>query len=222
MKWDFNKVDDFNNHVKHSIIGYEKIHDLVSKIIDYKTVCGSTVVDIGCSTGTLLKNVLENNSSNVNLVGIDVSEKFANIAKQKIGDKHKILNMNAIEYDFSNADIIVSMYTLQFIPIGQRIELLKKIHSEIKEGSTLIIAEKTIPENIHMVEMYRDMYYDFKREYFENEQIVDKNKKLRGVMKPLGFLENIKMLESIGFKDIDVFFKELNFTGFIMTKGWCN
>ena len=60
--------------------------------------------------------------------------------------------------------------------------------------------------------------YDFKRKNLTDSEILDKNTSIRGIMKPLTLKENIDILEHIGFKKIDIFFKKMNFVGIIAIK----
>ena len=63
-----------------------------------------------------------------------------------------------------------------------------------------------------------DLYYDFKRNNLDDNDILDKNQSLRGIMKPLTLSENIENLRNVGFEKIDVFMKYNNFVGIMAIK----
>ena len=50
---------DFDQHIRQSIRGYDDLHNDVVKLSEYFVDEGTTVLDIGCSTGTLLKDIKE-------------------------------------------------------------------------------------------------------------------------------------------------------------------
>lgn len=66
--------------------------------------------------------------------------------------------------------------------------------------------------------IYNDMYYDFKRNNFNDTDILDKNVSLRGIMKPLTLEENINILKESGFSEYEVFLKYNNFVGIMAIK----
>ena len=66
-----------------------------------------------------------------------------------------------------------------------------------------------------VLNIYNDLYYDFKRESgIEDKDILDKNKSLRGVMKPLKLNEILNILTEIGFK-VDINIKYNNFVSIV-------
>ena len=61
------------------------------------------------------------------------------------------------------------------------------------------------------------MYYEYKRNSFSTDQILDKEKELRHLLKPNTELEILDMCAKIGF-DITPFWRNHNFVGFIAIK----
>ena len=86
-------------------------------------------------------------------------------------------------------------------------------------AASILNSGKTKLYNIPDIhDIYNDIYYDFKRENIKDEEILDKNISLRGIMKPLTLEENISNLKEVGFSKIDVFMKYNNFVGIITIK----
>ena len=50
------------------------------------------------------------------------------------------------------------------------------------------------------------------------QEVFAKSRAIRGIMIPNTVQENIEMLQEVGFKDVDIFFKWCNFVGFIAIK----
>ena len=93
-----------------------------------------------------------------------------------------------------------------------------KIYNQMNIGGCLFIVEKVRTPNVEIHDIYNDLYYDFKRNSFNGEEILNKNKSLRGVMKPLTLCDNFEILKNAGFEHIDVFMKINNFAGIMAIK----
>ena len=125
---------------------------------------------------------------------------------------------DAVNYDYTNSSVITAMLSLQFIQKNDRKKLLNKIYKEINDDGCLFIVEKIKSEIPDIHDIYNDLYYDFKRNNLDDNDILDKNQSLRGIMKPLTLSENIENLRNVGFEKIDVFMKYNNFVGIMAIK----
>ena len=73
--------------------------------------------------------------------------------------------------------------------------------------------------NSQLNDIFVGCYYDFKKDNgFSEEEILNKSKSLRSVMQPLEEKENTDMLKSVGFEQVEIFFKWFNFIGIIAIK----
>ena len=74
-------------------------------------------------------------------------------------------------------------------------------------------------QNLDIENILSKLYYDHKRqEYYTEEEIEHKKQKLVNTLIPLTPQMNRELLENAGFKKIDIFWKNLNFVGFIAIK----
>ena len=67
--------------------------------------------------------------------------------------------------------------------------------------------------------MFEFIYYDYKKKSFSEKQIIDKEVELRHLSKLITEDQLITQLNSIGFKNIECFWRNHNFIGLTMTKG---
>ena len=218
--WRFNKeiVEIFNSHIKKSIPMYDEFQKYIADMSVYFTQKNSNVVDIGTSTGNLIYNLKNiNKHRNLSFYGIDIENDMIEYCKEHYdGINFKICD--ALEYDYSNSSVISSMLALQFMNKSDRTILLEKIYNEMCIDGAFFIVEKVKNDIIDLHDIYNDIYYDFKRENLSDSEILDKNMSIRGISKPLTLKDNIKMLENVGFKKIDIFLKSMNFVGIIAIK----
>ena len=111
------------------------------------------------------------------------------------------------------------VFTLQFIKLEQRQTLLRQLYQKTRKGGAVILVEKVLGNDAHFNEMMIDLYHDMKiRNGLQMSDNQLKSKSLRGIMSPITFEDNERLLRQAGFERIDTFFKWYNFVGFIATK----
>jgi tRNA (cmo5U34)-methyltransferase len=124
-----------------------------------------------------------------------------------------------LEYCYQNEDVIVANYTLQFIRPMQRLELMKKLFSGLKDEGTFIFSEKVIFEDKVLDKQMIDIYYDYKKEQGYSEyEIAQKREALENVLIPFTIKENIQMCKDAGFTKIETVFQWANFVTFVVKK----
>ncbi|MEN8302623.1 MAG: carboxy-S-adenosyl-L-methionine synthase CmoA [Campylobacterota bacterium] len=178
--------------------------------------------DLGCSTASLLLNIHRSLDANAELIGLDNSEAMLAQAKRKCeayGAKVDVLNADILEYEYKEADVFISNYTLQFIRPLVREELVKKIASSLKEEGVFIFSEKVISHHSKLNKDLIECYYDFKKEQGYSEyEIMQKREALENVLVPYSEEENMKMALNCGFSHCEVVFRWANFATFIAIK----
>ncbi len=182
----------------------------------------AVLYDLGCSTASLLLNIHRSLNVNAELIGLDNSEAMLAQAKRKCeayGVKIDVLNADILEYEYKEADVFISNYTLQFIRPLVREELVKKIASSLKKEGVFIFSEKVISHHSKLNKDLIECYYDFKKEQGYSEyEIMQKREALENVLVPYSEDENIKMALNCGFSHCEVVFRWANFATFIAIK----
>ena len=115
--------------------------------------------------------------------------------------------------------MIVSMFTMQFIPIKHRQKVFKKIYKSLNVGGAFILFEKIRANNAIFQDLFNFLYFDFKKnKNFGSNEILNKEKSLRGIMKPLTLDQNNELLKKAGFKNITPIIQYVNFVGILCIK----
>jgi tRNA (cmo5U34)-methyltransferase len=206
----FSTIKNFDEHINNSISNYSSLHNLTIQISDFFIKDNGYVYDIGCSTGKMAKK-LKKKYPNANIIGI---EKEKNIAEYE-----DVIIADALEYNYEKkTNLFLCIFTLQFIERDERQKMLEKIYSALDFGSALIIAEKVYCEKGLFQEMFTFANYDYKKTNFTNKEILEKEKSLRKIMKPLTEKENLKNLNKVGFEKISKFYQSLNFCAWVAIK----
>jgi tRNA (cmo5U34)-methyltransferase len=220
------REEGFDNHIEQSIRGYSNLMQDVLKISEYFVEDYSDVIDIGCSTGKMLKAMIKQNSfaPRANYVGIEIEEDFYpdyDNDEKEIGQLHFYKgDVRSFPFEEHSCSLITSIFTLQFMPEDQRQDVIKSIYRGLKKGGAFVFSEKTIAENPKIQEIRTFTYYDYKRQFFTSDDILDKEKKLRHMMKLNTRNELVRMCATAGFEfqSIDTFWQNYAFTGFIAIK----
>ena len=186
------------------------------------------VVDVGCSTGKLTKMILGNNPNRqyAQYVGVELAGGFYDSLDERIKEIRQEypwallewVRGNVTNYEFRNCSLVTSLFTLQFMPKTTRQETINKIYNGLNEGGAFIFAEKLMCENAFFQELLTFNHYDYKRKTFTAEQIMDKEKELRDMLKPNTWFELEEMVMRAGFKDCQIFWRNHQFVGVIAIK----
>ena len=212
----FDTITDFDKHISMSIPQYEIMLESIIRLSDYFKDESKVVYDIGTSTGKLLKYFKRTNNYKGKLVGID---NCLNLLPNSNDDTISFVNHDlTTPFNFNNACIVYSLYTMQFLPRESRQSLLDAIYSGLCKGGALFICEKTYLTSGMFQDMFSSAYYDYKKQSFTEKEIFDKERSLRTLLKPNTEAENLNMLYSVGFRKIEKFYQYFQFGAYLCVK----
>ena len=223
--WSFKNIEKkFDAHVKKSIPFYDEVHNLCLSCSEFFTHENATFLDIGCSTGTLIKKFSEKyniKDHKLKFIGIDTVGSMIKEANRKNFDKRtNFKNSSILDFKYKNQlDLITSIFTIQFIKPSQRQNAFNNIYKILAKGGAFILFEKVLANNSKFQDVYNGIYNDFKRKNnFSEQEIAQKTLSLRGKLESFSSLENKDCLKKAGFKKINTIFKWLCFEGTICVK----
>lgn len=107
---------------------------------------------------------------------------------------------------------------MQFLDKSSRQNYCNIVYNGLDKGGAFILCEKVYSKYSIIQEMMTLSYYQHKRENFNVEEILDKEKDLRKIMKPNTLSENVDLLRKSGFNVIESFWQSYNFIGLICIK----
>ncbi|WP_329903560.1 methyltransferase domain-containing protein [Porphyromonas pogonae] len=222
-KFDAQVSQSFDSHVRKSVPLYEEVQKAVIEMSEWFIRDNSTIYDLGSSTGETISLLLRKHArkKNVRFIGVEESISMIEAARTKcIGDDVQFLQQGIEDInEFTNVDLVLSLYTLQFLPLWKRKKVVQRIYKGLVDGGAFILVEKVRAENSLFEDIWNDLYWDFKQEHGLNEQqVIKKSQSLRGVLIPLTHTENLQLLRSVGFRCVDTFIKWNNFAGIIAVK----
>ena len=212
----------FQNHISRSIPGYDDLLDQCRALSRRFVRTETRVIDIGCSTGHFIAGLAEHNvkRSDVSFIGLDIESRFGETWKGFSLPNLRFL-IEDIRYfsGYSESSLVSSFFTLQFLREGDRLPLLRRINDGLIEGGALIIAEKILANTSRLQDALTFPYYDFKiANGFTAEEVLNKERMLRGQMTTWKQVELEKALLVAGFPEVQLIWCNFPFVAFLAIK----
>lgn len=228
-KWVFDEevAECFEDMLQRSIPQYEIMRkstfELASSFLEDKRKF--SLLDIGCSDGLGLVDYLRRFGAHGHYLGIDCSEAMLNKAKERFSDycEANICNFMNIDlrqkFPIGSYDVIQSILSIMFIPIQYRQSIIQSIYDNLNFGGCFLFVEKVLGNSAKIDNLLVEKYYDIKRQNgYSEEQILRKKLSLEGVQVPVTSNWNVDLLQQAGFRHIDVYWRYMNFVGYIAIK----
>ncbi len=226
FQFDESVANVFDDMLQRSVPCYREVQRLTVELAKNFAKPGSTVADLGCSTGTSMALLCEAiPDASVRVVGFDSSEAMLakcreNLQRRGALDRCELRRQDLQEeFDLGEASVVIMNYTLQFVRPLYRDRLLRNIHRSLRPGGCLLVSEKVLAEQPLLNGLYIDLYYEFKRRQGYSEmEIAQKREALENVLVPYKIQENTDLLRRNGFPAPELFFRWYNFASFIAVK----
>lgn len=215
----------FDDMLGRSVPFYAEIQRMsVELAADFATP-GSSIYDLGCSTGTTLSALDAAVDPAVRFVGIDDSPEMLEKARQKLTAASARRQVDLVRSDLhdldgiSNASVVLLTLTLQFVRPLHRERLIRSICSGTNEQGCLILVEKLTESDTLFNRLFIKYYYDLKRRNgYSDLEIAQKREALENVLIPYRAEENEALLLAGGYRRVQPFFQWYNFAGVIAVK----
>lgn len=215
-------VDNFDYHIENSVPLYHQGHDLICKLSDFFVSQGSLCYDLGCATARLTaKLATRHRNLDVIVKGVDVEPSMIAQAETNCRQLEtvELLTADINDIEFQSCDLIVSYYTLQFVPLAERQELLTKIYRTLRRGGALILFEKILAHDAYMQDIANLIVNEHKLDNgYQPAEIVAKATSLKGVLRAVTDQQNQQMLKQAGFEQVAPLMRYLSFTGYLASK----
>lgn len=182
----FKNFEAFDDHINASIPTLSELDVLVAHLSHDLAQEGTHVVDVGCSTGRVLRSMPHR--SNVKYLGIDRDMETAPSTSVEFR------RADILDTDLPASSVIIAMFTLQFLPPHQREEVLKALHGTLVRGGVLILAEKTHADNPRIDTIKQSALMRHKTKSFTGDEIVSKQLGISPIMHLRTELELFKEL----------------------------
>jgi len=228
-KWTFDEkvTEVFEDMLSRSIPQYgvmrKTVYDIGCYFLDKSK--NKVILDLGCSDGLNLHEFVNKYGAQARFKGIDVSEPMLEKARTSYQGyiKTGIVSINnldlRVDFPVDIYTLIMSVFTIQFVPIEYRQEVIQKCYDNLSSNGCFIMVEKVLGNCSQLNEIMVNEYLKMKSNNgYTQEQIDRKRLSLEGVLVPMTSDWNKDMLRQAGFKKVDTFWRWMNFEGYVAIK----
>ncbi len=223
--FDATVAEVFPDMIQRSVPGYQTIVQTIGKLTARYQQASSNYYDLGCSLGAAslaMRRQLSDEQSKI--IAVDNSQAMVDRCKMHLQAFRSAVPLEVMladirEVAIENAAVVVSNFTLQFLPKQDRDALVAKIYRGLKPGGIFILSEKIVLDEPHTHELLIDLHHDFKRANGYSElEISQKRTALENVMRPDTIAEHQQRFASAGFELSTLWFQCFNFCSMVAIK----
>ncbi|MDQ2075566.1 carboxy-S-adenosyl-L-methionine synthase CmoA [Marinimicrobium sp. ABcell2] len=218
-------VDVFPDMIKRSVPGYATIINMIGDLAERYVLSGSRCYDLGCSLGAATLAMRHRiRATDVKIVAVDNSPAMIERCQQVLAADPAEPEVELICADIqslqpTNGSMAVLNFTLQFVPLDQRLVVLEQIYQGLNPGGVLILSEKVVFEDQVHNDLMIELHHNFKRANGYSElEIAQKRSALEQVLLPESLATHRDRLRAAGFSSVDVWFQCFNFASLIAIK----
>lgn len=183
----------FDDHVRASVPFYDAIQSLVAETTDWLVPAGGLVADLGAATGTTVDTIIGRHPGrNIRadlyddqpaMLAQATARLGAGVAAGRVRVHNRRVETGPLEH--VDAALTLALFTLQFMPLPDRIDALTLARKASADTGALIVAEKVRPGDVRWAEIATDVSHDWKAgRGITADAIRDKARALRGVLVP--------------------------------------
>lgn len=215
----------FPDMIQRSVPGYGITIDMISLLASRYVVAGTNCYDLGCSLGAAALAIRMGAGQRAGrIIAVDNSVAMLSRAKGYLAGLEQ-----SPEIDFVCADIldvgidcasmVVLNFTLQFIPVQRRRELLQTIQRGLRPGGILVLSEKIASPSGRSQQLLTDLHHGFKMAQGYSElEVSQKRTALERVLMPERLETHKRRLRAAGFATVEVWFQCFNFVSLLAIK----
>ncbi|WP_456380404.1 carboxy-S-adenosyl-L-methionine synthase CmoA [Thiolapillus sp.] len=211
----------FSDMIFRSVPGYASIIGMIGILARKHAVAHSNLYDLGCSLGAAALSMgREIAGRDCRLIAVDSSAAMVQKAAEQFAC-HDLSSVTTICSDIrdlriSNASVVVLNFTLQFLPVDERLSLLKSIHAGMLDEGILVLSEKIAGSDAEENRVLVELHHAFKRANgYSDLEISQKRAALEEVLLPETIAVHRERLAAAGFRRVDLWFQCFNFVSFI-------
>jgi len=208
----------FADMIRRSVPGYGLTLEMIAIIAERYATAGSTVYDIGCSLGAstlAIRHAVEGRDCRI--IGVDNSTAMVErcrqlVALDRASTAVEIACADVCAVNFQPASMMVMNFTLQFIPLAQRLPLLQSMAQALGDDGVLVLSEKVTFDDAWEAETQQSLHEAFKASQGYSElEISRKRQALEDVLLPETIAQHRQRLLDAGFARVTVWFQCANF-----------
>ncbi len=219
----------FPDMLRRSIPGYAQSIEAIGSLAGRYIQPGTYAYDLGCSLGAASIAMRHGAHSNdFRVIAVDNANAMVARCKQIVAedDKHspdsapiEVVQGDIRDLTLSNASMVVLNYTLQFLPVDQRDDMIARIMTGLLDGGILVLSEKVVDPDPEIERLLVDLHHEHKRRNdYSAMEIAKKRAALDNILIPETVADHRDRLARAGFGHTAVWLRYFNFVSIIAIK----
>jgi tRNA (cmo5U34)-methyltransferase len=228
IDFDFDEkvAEVFPDMIQRSVPGYGTMISTIGILAAKYAQPNSRCYDLGCSLGAVSLSMRQRiNQPGCKVIAVDNSEAMVERGLELLAsDSSSRIPVEMVCADIQDiviedASVVVLNFTLQFIPLDDRLALITRIYQGLKPGGVLILSEKMAFDDQIKQDFHTEAHHDFKRANgYSDLEISQKRTALERVMIPESLNCHKRRLQEAGFPMSEVWFQCFNFASMAAIK----
>ena len=221
----------FPDMITRSVPNYWEVNDGTARLADRYARDGEQVLDLATSLGAAIWAIYLRLGQRCHLVAMDSSSAMISTLNDNLLRAHcasiKTKNADMLSAELGKSDVIVLNYGLQFVPVSQRLSLLRRVYDGLNPGGVLLLAEKLRDHNqsISLLgpddesRLLRHWHHDFKHAMgYSRSEINHKAASIKMVMQTDSLNTQRARLRAAGFVKATVWAQMYNFSALVVQR----
>lgn len=212
----------FPDMLRRSIPGYDASIHAIGQLAARYVQPGTRCYDLGCSLGAGMLAMRSNiTADDCEIIAVDTAPAMIErcrvlLAEDTGATTCSILQDDVRSVDISNASMVVMNYTLQFLPVDERLGMIRRIHSGMNDGGVFVLSEKVSDDDPNVEALLVELHHDFKRvNAYSDLEISRKRSALENVLVPETAAAHLQRLADAGFTHAGVWLRHFNFVSIV-------
>ncbi len=225
FRFDESVADVFGDMINRSVPGYaatlKQIGTLAARYVQDDSVC----YDLGCSLGAgSLAMAQHIQARGARIISIDNAAAMLDRCREHLAAHSLAVPIELVCADIrdvhiSTASMVVLNFTLQFIPVEERADLIERIYAGMNPGAILVISEKFRLADPAADAFMIDMHHAFKKDNgYSDLEISQKRSAIEDVLIPETIEAHRRRLNAVGFTHVEQWFQCFNFMSMVAQK----
>jgi tRNA (cmo5U34)-methyltransferase len=212
----------FPDMLRRSIPGYDISIGAIAALASRYVQAGTQCYDLGCSLGAAALAMRRNiTASNCRVIAVDIAPAMTERCRALLNRDNSAIQCDVVEADvriipIENSSMVVMNYTLQFLPVGERLAMIRRIYEGMNDGGVFVLSEKVADDDPAVESLLVDLHHDFKKTNAYSElEISRKRTALENVLIPETTQTHLNRLTDAGFSHCGVWLKHFNFASIV-------
>jgi tRNA (cmo5U34)-methyltransferase len=206
-------VGEYDRHRRRIIPNFDQFYGTVLQAIPFDPSAAIRIADLGAGTG-ILSFMLTKCFPQSDLTLIDVTHDMLEEARKKFR------NASNVRYEIkdyscddlaSDYDLIVSAMSIHHLDQDSQYDLYLRVFDRLMPGGAFVNADLVKGPSDSLDRMYSDSWLGFIRKSGLKDSQIERILERMQLDQPSPLFDQISWLNSIGYTDVDCFYKYFNF-----------